>query len=203
MNAASRRSEALGFTLIELLVAITLLAVVSLLSWRGLDAVMQSRDRIAAASDELRALSLAFAQLDEDLRKSWAVRLLRPAQPPVRFTVSGEQARVQLELLRESGRPEASTQIQPVVWRLQAGTLERGGGGWRAPDGVAAQASLTWQPILPNIREILMQGHVQGQGWVEASALALASQPPLLTGLSIRVVREDGMILDRVFPIQD
>lgn len=203
MNIPSRRIAALGFTLIELLVAITLLAVVSLLSWRGLDAVMQSRDRIAAASDELRALSLAFSQLDEDLRKSWAVRLLRPTQSPVRFTVSGEQARVQLELLRESGRPEASTQIQPVVWRLQAGTLERGGGGWRTPDGVAAQASLTWQPILPNIREILMQGHVQGQGWVDASALAVASPAPLLTGLSIRVVREDGMILDRVFPIQD
>jgi type II secretory pathway component PulJ len=151
----------------------------------------------------LRAFSLAFSQLDEDLRKSWAVRLLRPVQSPVRFTVAGEQARAQLELLRESGRHDAPTQIQPVAWRLQAGTLERGFGAWRAPDGPAVQAGLTWQPLLSGIRDIQIQGHVQGQGWVDAGALAVAAQTPVLTGLSIRVLRDDGTVFERVFPIQD
>ena len=33
-----------GFTLIELLIAITLMAVLAGLSWRGLDSLMRSRD---------------------------------------------------------------------------------------------------------------------------------------------------------------
>jgi general secretion pathway protein J len=203
MSSPSRHRPSGGFTLIELLVAVALMAVVSLLSWRGLDAVLQSRERIAAASDELRALSLAFSQLDEDLRKSWAVRLLRPSQAPVRLTVVGEQARAQLELLRESGRNDAPTQIQPVIWRLQAGQLERGFGPWRAPDGLAPSVALTWQPILSDVRDVLLQAYVKGQGWVDAAALAATPQPQPLTGLWIRVVRADGSVLERVFPIQD
>ena len=76
VRAGQRRGTG-GFTLIELLIAATLLAVLALLSWRGLDTVLTSRNRIAKASDELRFLTIAFAQMDEDLRKSWPVRLLK------------------------------------------------------------------------------------------------------------------------------
>lgn len=198
-----RITTASGFTLIELLVATALLAVVALLSWRGLDSVLQSRDRIATASDELRALSLAFSQLDEDLRKSWAVRLLTPAQPTLRFTVTGEQALPQLELLRESSRPDAATQIQPVSWRLRDGQLERGFGPWRAPDALGNLEGLTWQPVLSGVRELRLMGYVQGQGWVDALALATATASTTLAGVWVRVVRADGSVLERVFPIQD
>ena len=64
------RRRSAGFTLIELLIATTLLAVLALLAWRGLDSVLTSRQRIVAASDELRSMTLAFAQLDDDLRKT-------------------------------------------------------------------------------------------------------------------------------------
>ena len=62
---SSRRAA--GFTLIELLVAVALLAILAVLSWRGLDAVVQSRERLVTESDELRSLTLALAQLEEDL----------------------------------------------------------------------------------------------------------------------------------------
>lgn len=62
---SSRRAA--GFTLIELLVAVALLAILAVLSWRGLDAVIQSRERLVTESDELRSLTLALAQLEEDL----------------------------------------------------------------------------------------------------------------------------------------
>jgi general secretion pathway protein J len=180
-----------GFTLIELLVAAALLAVLAVLSWRGLDAVLESRRRIVAASDELRSLTLAFSQLDEDLRRSWPVRLLRLPVPSIGFTVSGEQAVATLELLREATGASEPTQLQRVAWRLRDGVLERGFGGWSAPaaDGAVRGASalpaptgadaagpsvggLVWQPILGGVAQLQMQGWVAQQGWIAAEALA-------------------------------
>lgn len=225
-----------GFTLIELLIATSLLAVLALLAWRGLDSILVSRQRIVAASDELRSLTLAFAQLDEDLRKTWPVRLLRLQTPPINFTVSGEKATVAMELLREASGAAEPTQVQRVAWRLRNGVLERGFGAWTVPGAVGAQQAfaqpggeavdgLVWQPILGRVAAVQMQGWLNGQGWVAAEALAgqlqtlarspqagaggaqgtpgASAQPPLVTGVQVRVVREDGQVLQRIFPVKD
>lgn len=212
-----------GFTLVELLVATTLLAIVAVLSWRGLDSVMQSRERIVASSDELKALSMVFTQIDEDLRKSWPVRLLTPAQAPVRFVVTGDLQQGQLELLREVGAPDAATQIQPVAWRLRAGVLERGFGPWRSPDANVSMEGLTWQPLLSQVVALQWQGFVRGQGWADAPVLAARAsvEPPAgggggsapgvnpsqaqapITGLFIRLTLDKGRQLERVISVSD
>jgi general secretion pathway protein J len=189
-----------GFTLIELLIAAALLAVLAVLSWRGLDAVLASRRQIVASSDELRALMVAFSQLDEDLRRSWPVRLLKLPTPSIGFTVSGEQAVATLELLRESGAATEATQLQRVAWRLRDGRIERGFGTWSAVPGAGAAAGaaappsgfgtgtgqasgtqagaeagaggLIWQPVLIGVASMQMQGWVSGQGWIAAESLA-------------------------------
>jgi len=56
-----------GFTLIELLVAITILAFVAVLGWRGLDGIIRSRDALTTEMAYTRGLQLAFAQLQSDL----------------------------------------------------------------------------------------------------------------------------------------
>lgn len=134
------RRPARGFTLIELLIAAALLAVLAVLSWRGLDAVLESRRRIVAASDELRSLTLAFSQLDEDLRRSWPVRHLRLQAPSISFRVGGDQAAAALDVLRETTGATDPAQVQRVSWRLRDGVLERGFGPWLVPtnEGVAA-----------------------------------------------------------------
>jgi general secretion pathway protein J len=234
------RRGARGFTLIELLIAAALLAVLAVLSWRGLDAVLASRTRIVAASDELRAMTLAFAQIDEDLRRSWPVRLLRLPVPSIGFSVTGEQSVVTLELLREAGTSAQPTQVQRVAWRLRDGLLERGFAPWVVPSGDrgAQLASaggdavgLIWQPVLTGVASIGMQGWIAGQGWVAAEALAgqlagaaqeataesgagtgqggtvtppgTGRQPVVVTGLLLRVVRTDGHVLQRIFPVKD
>ena len=182
VRAGQRRGTG-GFTLIELLIAATLLAVLALLSWRGLDTVLTSRNRIAKASDELRFLTIAFAQMDEDLRKSWPVRLLKLPAPSIAFSVSGEQASTTLELLRESTGALEPTKIQRVAWRLRGDVLERGFGPLvvssaapsMQPAGANAETQgggLIWQPVLGGVSALRMQGWVQGQGWVVAEALA-------------------------------
>jgi len=244
-RARAGRRQADGFTLIELLIAAALLAVLAVLSWRGLDAVLASRTRIVAASDDLRALTLAFAQVDEDLRRSWPVRLLRLPVPSIGFSVAGEQAAVSLELLREAGAADQPTQVQRVAWRLRGGLLERGFAPWVVPSGdQGAQAAagggemggLIWQPVLVGVTELQMQGWIAGQGWVAAEALAgqlaaaaqdaanagaggagaggagtgtggqqaaAGGRPIAVTGLLLRVVRTDGHVLQRIFPVKD
>jgi prepilin-type N-terminal cleavage/methylation domain-containing protein len=145
---AGRRAGrgARGLTLIELLIAAALLAVLAVLSWRGLDAVLASRRQIVASSDELRALMVAFSQLDEDLRRSWPVRLLKLQTPSIGFTVSGEQAVATLEMLRESGAATEATQLQRVAWRLRDGRIERGFGAWSAVPGAGGAAGAAPPP---------------------------------------------------------
>lgn len=56
-----------GFTLIELLIAITLMAVLAGLGWRGLDSLMRSRDITQAQVDQTAVLQTVLAQWQADL----------------------------------------------------------------------------------------------------------------------------------------
>ena len=66
MNMRGTRSRRGGFTLIELLVAISILAIVAVLGWRGLDGIIRSRESLTAKMEQTRGLQLAFAQLQSD-----------------------------------------------------------------------------------------------------------------------------------------
>lgn len=55
-----------GFTLVELLVAISILAIVAVLGWRGLDGVVRARVTLTAQIEATRGMQLAFAQLQSD-----------------------------------------------------------------------------------------------------------------------------------------
>jgi general secretion pathway protein J len=58
-----------GFTLIEVLVALVLLAVMSLIAWRGLDAVQHASERVDAQAGQTLSLIGAWGQLERDLRR--------------------------------------------------------------------------------------------------------------------------------------
>lgn len=56
-----------GFTLVELLVAIGILALMALLSWRGLDGMQQTQTRLQQRADDVLALQAGLAQWGADL----------------------------------------------------------------------------------------------------------------------------------------
>jgi general secretion pathway protein J len=61
----ARRSA--GFTLVELLVALMVMALLSLMSWRGLDVMGRAQSQTQARSDELLVLQNGLAQWSADL----------------------------------------------------------------------------------------------------------------------------------------
>lgn len=56
-----------GFTLLEVLVALGIVAILALLSWRGLTEVLRSADRVNRVDSELQTTAAIFGQLDRDL----------------------------------------------------------------------------------------------------------------------------------------
>lgn len=56
-------SNKLGFTLIEVLVAITILSLVTTISWRGFDQIIRGREIIVRHMDDKRNLSHLFNQI--------------------------------------------------------------------------------------------------------------------------------------------
>ncbi len=59
-----------GFTLVELLVSLVILALLSIAGYRSLDAVLQSRERVAAETHKWQHLAFFFSRLDQDIAQA-------------------------------------------------------------------------------------------------------------------------------------
>lgn len=197
-----RRSS--GFTLIELLVAVAILAILAGLCWRGLDTILKTRDRLTETGDDLRALSIAFSQMDEDLRRSWPMRLLAPDVPVIRFTPSGDN--LQLELLREGGSALDAVRPERVAYRIREGQFERGYSAYVRGTPTSA-TSWIWQPLLGTAQATSWRAWVQGRGWVPSEGLAAlngaTSNTAVVLGVEVKLTRQSGDTYTRVFSIRD
>jgi general secretion pathway protein J len=67
MNTAFMKARR-GFTLIELLTALFMLSLLALMSFRGLDAVLDARHRLTLESEKWQAVAKFFARLERDVQ---------------------------------------------------------------------------------------------------------------------------------------
>ncbi len=121
-----------GFTLIEVMVAIMLMAVVSLIAWRGLDSVTRADAHLQASTEQTQALLRALNQLQLDVSLRAGVELAPPPtadQPPAADALpavtvrSSDSKGFRLELIRSA--PTPGDGLQRVRWWLKGDTLYR------------------------------------------------------------------------------
>ena len=67
MRISSSQRLKRGFTLIELLIAISLMALMALMSWRGIDGMVRVQEQTKTRGDELLGLQVALGQWSADL----------------------------------------------------------------------------------------------------------------------------------------
>jgi general secretion pathway protein J len=107
-----------GFTLIELLVAITILAFIAVMGWRGLDGIIRTRGALTAQMEQTRGLQLAFAQMQSDCENLASSALLRN-----RAYLQVEDDRITLvRMVLAENQP---TRLQVVAYRVRDGLLTR------------------------------------------------------------------------------
>ena len=56
-----------GFTLLEVLIALGIVAVISILSWQGLEEVLRSAGRVTQVDEQVQTTTAVFAQLEKDI----------------------------------------------------------------------------------------------------------------------------------------
>jgi general secretion pathway protein J len=112
------RRRQLGLTLIELLIAITVLAVVAVLGWRGLDSIVRSRIALTAEMERTRGIQLAFAQMERD-----CASIISPEMVSNHPPVVAEKQRI--VLIRKVFSENQPMRLQVVTYRVRDGVLYR------------------------------------------------------------------------------
>jgi general secretion pathway protein J len=166
-RTSARRQLSAGFTLIELLVALTILAVVALLAWRGLDQVARGRATLSRAMESERALSQLYDQMHSDVQQT--VRDYDISTPPIR---SGQGS---LQIVRALRMPGQTTRLQVVRYQLQDGHVVRyaspslaTSGQLRAVLGLdASMADWSAVDLVEGVTDFNTRLYVPRSGWVD------------------------------------
>ncbi|NJJ60956.1 type II secretion system protein GspJ [Pseudomonas sp. B14(2022)] len=185
------RSEQ-GFTLIEVMVAIMLMAVVSVIAWRGLDSVTRADQHLQASSEQTEVLLRALNQLQRDISLRASVELNAP--PPSKNSAekldglaavtvrSSDSKGFRLDIIRSA--PIAGDGLQRVRWWLKGDSLYRAAAPAR--DRYPLPAAKDGVVVLSGVSDLQVRVWEADKGWRQLSGNR--REDPL--GLEISLVRE-------------
>ncbi|MFP3563752.1 type II secretion system protein J [Paraburkholderia sp. SIMBA_030] len=197
------RSGVRGFTLIELLVAIAIMAVIAVLSWRGLDQIIRGRQTITSAMEDERVFAQLFDQMRIDARQ--AVSDDEAGQPAV--SISGSV----LQIVRQMVLPGSAPRLQVVRYRVSDGRVIRyaspplgnvgdlrralrggEGDGWTGVPLMGGVGSISTRVYVPKVGWTAQMKDVQGaiteaDNNLKVPQLGNAPLPRSVTGLEVSI----------------
>jgi general secretion pathway protein J len=196
MDASPRCRRPAGFTLLELLVAITVLSLVSLIAWRGLDSLVHTRERLLPEAEEVRELLVAFGQIERDLARVVSTAFVPLPGPSVAVRPGTP---VRLELVRFAPALEgAPSAVQLVVYELRQGRLVRLSSAPTLALAAPADAVLVETPLLADVQALQVRLWQPGRGWAPPEAVAAPDPRAAPPGVELIVERADGRRYRRV-----
>ncbi|RFU47388.1 type II secretion system protein J [Paraburkholderia sp. DHOC27] len=197
------RAPQRGFTLIELLVAIAILAVIAVLSWRGLDQIIRGRQTITNAMEDERVFAQLFDQMRIDVRRV----ATDDESTQAAVSVSGDT----LQIVRQLDLPGAAPRLQVVRYRVAEGRVTRyaspplanlnelqralrsgEGQGWSAVPLMGGVGSISARMYVPKVGWTTQMKDVQSaitenQNNLKVPQLGIAPMPRSVTGLEVVV----------------
>lgn len=176
-----------GFTLIEVMVAIMLMAVVSLIAWRGLDSVTRADQHLQASTEQTEVLLRALNQMQRDISLRASVELTAPDAPQdtglAAITVrSSDSKGFRLDVIRSA--PVAGDGLQRVRWWLKGDALYRTAAPTR--DRYPLPAAKDGLVVLTGVSDVQVRVWEPDKGWRQLSGNR--REDPL--GLEISLVRQ-------------
>ena len=207
-RATTRRRQA-GFTLIEVMVAIMLMAIVSLMAWRGLDSIARASAHLEDSTEQGAALLRALNQLERDIALHSAIREesgLPSGDEPIRAGDSLppglalkrlSEIPLRLDIVRAS--PEPGAPLQRVRWWRQGKVLYRAASpsGDRLPLPPLAERVA----VLDDVSRFEIRAWVPGKGWTRLPARSKVRASGLEISLA-RVTRNGVERYRRVVALQ-
>ena len=172
MTARAARA-ARGFTLVEVLVALFILAILSGMAFRGVDAIVRAKDRALAESDRTLKVNTGMSQFEYDASQMVNTQVV----DPIGFDGA---------TLRITRRTPAGLQL--VLWTLQEGRWQR----WASPPMTrisqmqeAWLRSQQWNSISANAVTVLdhvdafqVYTYCLGGGWGNVQSSCGGGPPP-------------------------
>ena len=181
-----------GFTLVEMLVAVSLVGLLGVIAWRGLDHVIDQRERISLQDAQIERLVRTIAQIERDIDERVADALLvGPAEttaalPRSVAIVVDEESRQRITILRR----------HPV----DGGTVRA---QYSLDDDRLIRASVSQAYELPD-RVALLDGIagfrtrlLSQQGWVDVDAIGDSRA----LAIEISIERVNGERYRKVMPL--
>jgi general secretion pathway protein J len=191
-----------GFTLLELLVAITVLSVVSMIAWRGLDSLVTTRERLEPEADDVRALLTTFGQMERDLAQVTNPQFLGLKSSPVNVSVADGAMMLQLARIAPPA-PDRPTEVQTVYYRVVDGTLMRQATPALPAFELTSTDRMESARLLDKVRLMQVRTWTPGAGWVDPNVPQDTSGTPRQTagvvpGIEVTIERENGRTYRRV-----
>lgn len=187
-----------GLTLIELIVAVALLALLTVMAYRGLDSMTRANDRTLIETERWRATTLLLERFTADVSQPARRQIRGPAGtvfPAWWGRTMPEPAGTdsQFEFSRKSPPGQDESRLG---YRLRGGNVEML--VWRALDRAPA-SSVEVYPLLENVSALRFR-HLDAQGlWQEQWPITDAE--PLPRAISIELTLAEGLSVKRIIAL--
>jgi general secretion pathway protein J len=181
---SARRARQRGFTLIELLSALLVLSLLALMTFRGLGAVIDTRDQVAQETEKWQRVTAFLSRFQRDLQLS-APRPLRAGLAHIEFS--------------RFAAAEGIDAPRRVAYRLnERRELEMR--QWPGLDALPGELPAR-HVVLPQVERFELQVLGAGPGWLDTWPAA-EGDPPLPRAVRLRLALASGEELVRVFALR-